>query len=365
MTIGTEIRFLRPGPGNPRNSEGGFIDLRNGNILFIYTRYYGSSGADHAVAELAAIESADGGVTFSEPRTVYRKRPDDLNVMSVSLLRLGNGDIGLFFLRKTAPCYCTPELMRSADEGKTWSEPVVIPPRKDYYVTNNDRVVRLDNGRILVPGNVHHCDFHGGHYDPGEGHCFISDDDGYTWRESECVLYPPFSDGSGLQETGFCDLGGGKVLGWCRSHYGAQMIFRSDDYGETFSRPELSRAFTSPESPMSIKRLCDGRLLSVFNPIPHYNGRNEGGSWGRTPLVCAVSDDNGETFRGTLALEDDPNVGSCYVAIHPLKDKVLLGYCNGGDTDFPLGGLKIKSVTLDELAPLNDRPAAAVCDFRR
>ena len=41
---------LPPNPGNPRNSEGGFVTLRDGRILFVYTRYYGESWDDHAPA---------------------------------------------------------------------------------------------------------------------------------------------------------------------------------------------------------------------------------------------------------------------------------------------------------------------------
>jgi hypothetical protein len=44
---------LEPGPGNPRNSEGDFITLRNGKILFIYTHYTGGSGGDHDNAYMA------------------------------------------------------------------------------------------------------------------------------------------------------------------------------------------------------------------------------------------------------------------------------------------------------------------------
>ena len=37
---------------NPRNSEGDFIRLNTGEILYVYTHYYGDSGDDHASARL-------------------------------------------------------------------------------------------------------------------------------------------------------------------------------------------------------------------------------------------------------------------------------------------------------------------------
>ena len=38
---------LKPGPDNPRNSEGAFMPLKDGRIMFVYSRYYGSSSSDH------------------------------------------------------------------------------------------------------------------------------------------------------------------------------------------------------------------------------------------------------------------------------------------------------------------------------
>ena len=45
---------LKPGPDNPRNSEGAFMPLKDGRILFAYSRYYGNSSHDHATADIAA-----------------------------------------------------------------------------------------------------------------------------------------------------------------------------------------------------------------------------------------------------------------------------------------------------------------------
>ena len=36
-----KIRLLPPGPGNPRNSEGDFIELKDGRVLFVYTHFTG------------------------------------------------------------------------------------------------------------------------------------------------------------------------------------------------------------------------------------------------------------------------------------------------------------------------------------
>ena len=86
-----------------------------------------------------------------------------------------------------------------------------------------------------------------------------------------------------------------------------------------------------------MKRLRDGRLLALWNPIPNYNGRptHVNGVWtgGRTPLVYALSSDEGKTFSDPIAIETDENSGFCYVAIHETSSGILLAYCAGGPGD--------------------------------
>ena len=110
---------LPPGPDNPRNSEGAFLPLKDGRILYIYSRYYGKSASDHATADLAARYSSDGGATWTAQDEIAVKNHGGMNVMSVSLLRLQSGEIALFYLLKNSTSDCRPLMRRSFDEGKT------------------------------------------------------------------------------------------------------------------------------------------------------------------------------------------------------------------------------------------------------
>ncbi|MBA7571657.1 hypothetical protein ES708_13423 [subsurface metagenome] len=97
---GKEITLrLEPQQGNPRNSEGDFIQLKDGRILFIYTHFTGGSG-DHACAYLAGRYSSDGGKTWTKEDVIILPNEGGMNIMSVSLLRLNNGELALFYLRK-------------------------------------------------------------------------------------------------------------------------------------------------------------------------------------------------------------------------------------------------------------------------
>ena len=64
MTL-TRLHHIAPGKGNPRNSEGAFITLKDGRIAFVYSRYNGDSADDHAYCEIAVITSSDLGETWS------------------------------------------------------------------------------------------------------------------------------------------------------------------------------------------------------------------------------------------------------------------------------------------------------------
>ena len=147
-------------PGNPRNSEGSFVKLADGTLYFAYSRYNGTSSGDHASADIAAVTSKDNGATWSEPFIV--RKNTKMNLMSVSLLRLQNGRIAMVYLEKSAIYNwenfvdCRPKIVFSGDECVSWSEPVEIanvPPA--YFVVNNDRMIQLRSGRLIIPA-AHH-----------------------------------------------------------------------------------------------------------------------------------------------------------------------------------------------------------------
>ena len=96
MLPGKIVLSLGPDGEFSRHSEGDFIRLNDGRILFIYSRFT-QSYHDDAPSDLVALTSEDEGETWSEPRIIIAASQFGVdNVMSVSLLRMQNGDIGLF-----------------------------------------------------------------------------------------------------------------------------------------------------------------------------------------------------------------------------------------------------------------------------
>ena len=347
---------------NPRNSEGAFQQLSSGEIIFVYSRFKGDSSADSATSDLAVLRSTDGGETFTHEQTITTcEREEGVNVMSLSLLEMNNGDIGLFYLVRTTYTLLQMFLKRSSDGGRTWSERVLCTPYEGFFVVNNDRVTRLSSGRIIIPAARHTTGWYGRpdcdrqYLDSrSEVVFFYSDDDGYTWKQSSDKCSAPYHsyNTAGLQEPGLIELKNGVLWAWARTELGRQYEMFSMDSGEHWTASQPSR-FTSPNSPLSMKRDPFGRIYAIWNPIPEYNGRTvpDYFTGGRTPLVIAVSEDDGRTFSEPVIFEDDESCGYCYCAIYFANNKMLLSYCAGGEEEKScLAKTRLRGIPMEQLS---------------
>lgn len=317
---------LPPGPGNPRNSEGDFVWLRDGRLLFVYTRFTGGGGDDDN-ALLVSRESRDKGRTWSVADKTVLENEGGQNVMSVSLLRLGEGPLALFYLRKNGDDDCQPILRLSTDEAETWGPPLCCTEATPgYYVVNNNRVVRLSGGRLVIPAACHALK--GGRFiGRSTALCFLSDDAGKTWRQSATELKPPDGMASGFQEPGVVELKDGRLMMLIRTDAGCQYRSWSADGGNTWSPAEAAEDLPSPLSPASIARIpSTGNLLLVWND---HTGIAPELKKVRTPITAAVSKDEGKTWINRLNLAADPDGWYCYTAITFADDRVLLGLCMG------------------------------------
>lgn len=322
---GPEAVFtLETGPGNPRNTEGGFVTLQDGRLLYVYSRFLGDSTADHATGHLAsAIREPKSGQWTAHDEPLF-PREGKQNDMSASLLRLADGRIGLFYAVKNSLLDCRLRLRTSDDEGQTWSEPIdCMPGENNYFVINNDRVIQTESGRLIIPAAAHVRD---GKWDAAADLvCFLSDDAGNTWRRGKQSLVGLKEEGQRYttQEPGVIELQDGKILLWCRTDIGTQSVAYSSDGGETFSKLKPWN-FRSPRSPASIKRIpTTGDWLLVWND--DYDAA-AGHSGKRTPLNTAISRDEGKTWSNVRSLETDPAGWFCYTAIHFVEDEVFFAY---------------------------------------
>ena len=352
--IGREVLFIGTSENNPRNGEGAFIRLKNGSLLFAYTAFEGDDWEDDCIAHITAITSYDEGESWSEKRILFTKPDDAKNIMCLSFLRMNNGDIGAFYIIKNADGTDQIILRRSSDEGETWTEPkncLDCIEIQDYYVINNDRVIKLENGRIIFSAARHTVLTEHKEFMPGVICFFYSDDDGETWVKNETEFSCPFpKNPDGYEEPGFYVLPDGKIWCYIRTGLGFQFESFSEDNGETWSVPEPNLFFSSACSPMLVKD-CGKYTVAVFNPEPEHFMRGENEPWGRTPYVIAVSTDKGKTFEkhNVFYLEDDRNNGYCYPAIIEVENGFLVAYYHSNGTGVCLNSTKMIKITYDEL----------------
>ena len=152
---GLELILGRSNEIFPRHSEGDLVQLPDGRLLAVWSRFSGAS--DHAESQIVGRYSEDMGhswgpihpvASLSEPEHAANS-----NLMSASLLRLaGSGEVQLFYMGKEET---EPENKafhrkirssihtRVSRDGVTFSKPVRLSDRDHYYVSNNARALQL------------------------------------------------------------------------------------------------------------------------------------------------------------------------------------------------------------------------------
>lgn len=348
VCVGRLVENLRPSEAYPRHSEGAFLRRADGSLLFVYSRFSGAGDADPA--GLVGMISRDEGESWSEPRELISASFYSVeNIMSVSLMRMQNGEMGLFYMVKLEDGASCVMLSLSRDEGESFYRHIVctLSDRAGYYVLNNDRVIRLQSGRLLMPLASHRGRGTEGNYVDLRGCVFFlySDDDGETWSEAQDGLYPPFVGGcSGLQEPGVVELRSGVIMAHFRTDHMEHYRSFSFDDGMTWTQPEGS-GITASCSPLQIWNL-GGEIYAVWCPVPNYNGRASTYG-GRTHMALAHSDDGISGFERYALLDYDPERSFCYPALCAVKDGLLLAYSVCGEDGV---GLLIRKIarTLDK-----------------
>ncbi|NUQ65845.1 MAG: exo-alpha-sialidase [Pirellulales bacterium] len=293
------------GPKNPRNSEAAIIPRRDGTLLLGWTDFYAGDGADHGPARIAGRISADGGRSWGEELTLI-ENDGGCNVMEVNFLRLKDGRIALFYLQKNSESSDCRVMMRtSADEGLTWGGASQLSPAGKYTGLTNGRSIRLASGRILLEA-----------WEGGDSYCYLSDDEGRTWREGARVR--PAAGPS--YEPACVELKDGRVMMLMRTGLGGQFKSISSDGGATWTAAEPT-PLEGTAAPVSIGRIpATGDLLAIWNHNP--------GAGMRNPLTAAISKDEGQSWQNFRNLEDTPNDAWAYPAVTWIGDRALVTYFN-------------------------------------
>jgi sialidase-1 len=304
---------------NPRYTEGSIVELADGSLLFAVTEFQ-DSDSDFAKAHIVGRVSHDGGRTWGAPREL-QKNTGGMNVMSVTLRRIGSG-ISMFYLQKNDVNDLDMFVRTSIDEGKTFGDATLVTGNPGYHVINNDRVTQLSTGRLLVPSastadvkTVNHF----------VSHCYISDDDGKTWRNGKGHVDAPKR---GAMEPEVVELNDGRILMIVRTQLGYIGKSYSSDGGDTWSKLE-SLGVRAPEAPSTLRRVpSTGDLVLIFNDT-FTPGAGHGGK--RTPLTAAISSDEGLTWKNVGNLESDASKTFSYTSLTFVRDRAVMSYWESGE----------------------------------
>jgi len=290
---------------NPRNSEAAIVPLTDGTLLLAWTEFYGGDGADHAPARIVGLLSADGGRTWDGKYTLV-ENDGGCNVMEVNFLRLETGALALFYCQKNSEEKDCRVMMRtSADEGRTFGPAKQLSPDGKYTGLTNGRSLRLQSGRILLEA-----------WENGDSYCYLSDDDGETWREGGRVQ----PAGGPSYEPACIELKDGRVLMLMRTGLGSQFASISADGGETWTTPEPT-ALEGTAAPVHLSRVpTTGDILAIWNHNP--------GAPSRNPFTAAISKDEGETWEQFRNIEDAAGDAWAYPAVTWVGDRALVTYFN-------------------------------------
>ncbi len=210
---------------------------------------------------------------------------------------------------------CRLELwaVRSLDGGKTWSDRQRL---LDGYNANFFGFIETRQGRLVA--SVEHLVTNPGHW---VALSLYSDDDGKTWKRSNLIDLGGHGHHDGAVEPTVAELSDGRLLMLIRTNWDRFWQATSEDGGR-YWRTIQPTDIDASSSPGYLLRLKSGRLAMAWNrvraegtgqgqplfrPLSALKGTPSpaaevGGSWYRSELSLAFSEDDGKTWTPPLVI---------------------------------------------------------------
>src|SRR5947209_15969925 len=200
------------------------------------------------------------------------------------LFKTAKGGLILWYKAGPKPDNWTGYVRRSADAGKTWSKPEMLPA--GFYGPVRAKPIRLANGTILAGTSVES-------YRNWTPYVDRSTDDGRTWVRSN--PFPVPEKMHQIQPTLWVATDG-RVVTLMRSS-NPRLVCRAEskDGGVTFS-PAEPTALPNPSSGIDAVKTREGDVFLIYNPT----------ALGRTPISLARSTDDGKSWTRVVNLETEP-----------------------------------------------------------
>jgi len=196
-------------------------------------------------------------------------------------------------------------MIRSYDNGKSWSDPLALP--KGFLGPIKDKPIQLDNGKILCPSSIESID--------GEWsvHLEITNEGLTSWKK---INIEKDSTVGVIQPT-IIKHSDGNLQMLCRSRQNSIYQTWSMDNGLHWSKLRKT-SLPNPNSGIDAVAMDSGKFILVYNPLLH------GTKWfnGRNVLNIALSDD-GKNWGNIYQLENEKDGEFSYPAVIQALDKTI------------------------------------------
>ena len=291
----------------------GVVCARNGDLVVAF----GTTSDGVWGGRVMVTRSTDGGTTWSAPGNLVESQWKETGAAGAGsgMATLSDGTILLPFVDVTTPRipgvpitgpiqtymdfrgegnYGRAYVMRSSDNGETWSTPHWIA-RTGTLTRPHGRILELQDGSVICPVIVY--TFYGRKMAHSYSGLVRSLDMGRTWGHVEVVADsdPGYEEELGTRErfneTGVVELPSGRLIALMRvSYIRTQYRTVSDDGGRTWTVPQPNITGKYPNMFIS----PGGRLVLVQKIIQ--DNRNMG-------IRVYTSDDEGVTWQEDVHLE--------------------------------------------------------------
>ena len=191
---------------------------------------------------------------------------------------------------------------RSWDDGRTWSEPIILPAGLLGPIKN--KPILLSTGKILCGTSVESYK---------AWTCWVErlNPDGTDWHRFGSIIYP--NTNYGLIQPTLIETSPGNIRAFMRAtrNIGSICVADSKDEGVTWSYARKTQ-LPNPNSGIDAVRVDSGAVVMVYNHTP----------LARSPLNIAISHDDGDTWSEPKTLEDGPREYS-YPAVIQTSDGLI------------------------------------------
>ena len=331
------------------SGQGGFwpsvVMLQNGELVVIVR-----SGAPHAVtrggSRLELLRSADSGKTWSDPVWVAASRPDeDLRDGFVTALKDGTLLLSFHIYRFESPTQYDPVnvkifVTRSQDGGRTWSVPQIANTSPFPFGSPHGRIIELPSGTLLMQATVTFT------HRPGWANIFRPEGE----REFQSIVlrsqdggrtWGDFSVIGNGDESSLLLLPSGKLLAAVRGGPvpdGARSVSIHESLDLGRTWRNLGRVTEPGELPGNLLLLRDGKILLCYGDR-------------RAPFFGAqamISRDDGRTWDRENRFQlvwDAPNTDCGYPNSVELPDgRIFTAYYQVDDLADSPASAKVKAV---------------------